>query len=111
MLKPERPSYACSLESLYIDHNELDRILHEILEDEKGEIIIFLSFFNAALLALQMASHTLMLTRWYRENPKPERRTKRSIKVGLPVVATMEEKGAELDIGHAVPEADRRARP
>lgn len=92
ILEPKRSSYPCSLKSLYIDHDELDRILRATLEDEKGEMIITLSFLNVFLLVLQMVSHILMIIRWYRENPISELRTKRSIKVGLPVVDCSNEK-------------------
>ena len=68
---------------------------------------MIIGFLNAALLVIQMITHILMMIRWYRENPIIERRVKRSIKVGLPV----EPDKNKVEIGHAVPEADRKARP
>lgn len=88
MLKPKRNSYACAHKSLYIDHDELEKILKAILEDEKSETIIMLTFVNMFILTVQMLAHCAMMVRWYRENPEPERRAKRSIKVGLPVSHT-----------------------
>ena len=81
VLKPKVQSYDCSLTSLYVNHEELDRILQATLEDEKGEAIMIIGFLNAALLVIQMITHILMMIRWYRENPIIERRVKRSIKV------------------------------
>ena len=58
-----------------------------------------------------------MMIRWYRENPEFERRTMRSIKVGLPVqdqsvTQELEKKNKkEVDVGHVVPEADRYEHP
>lgn len=117
VLEPKRAAYACSLKSLFIDHDELGRILKETLEDEKSETIIVLSLSNVFLLTVQMISHCLMIIRWFVENPLEDRRTKRSIKVGLPVVEQSATMGLAksmkklVDDGHAVPEADRYERP
>ena len=109
MLKPKLNSYSCAHKSLYIDHDELEKILKAILEDEKSETIIVLTFINMFVLTVQMLAHCAMMVRWYRENPQAERRAKRSIKVGLPVNHTPN--AQRVDEGHAVPEADRQERP
>ena len=47
-----------------------------------------------------MVSHTMMMLRWYRENPELETttNTKRSIKVGIPVTQNEKQCPCAIDV-------------
>ena len=85
VLEGERTSLACSTPSLYVDLNQLKELLSKILAEEMLQGITILGLSNVCWLILQMVMHVMMMLRWHRENPLTEKKSTRSIKVGLPL--------------------------